>query len=61
MSSLPTLKGELFLKDDMGHCHGLTSVQNLLKSDLFRAYNADLVPIFEKALVKMQNNETGKV
>ncbi len=54
-------EGELFLKSDNGHCHGIESVRRLLKSEIFRQKNAALCPIYTKALKMMQNRETGPV
>lgn len=60
-SVLMANKGELFLKDNTGHCHLLERVNGLLKSDVFRSHNPQLIPIFEKAKLMMENGETGRV
>jgi hypothetical protein len=60
-SELIGVRGELFLKSDNGHCHGIYSVDYLLQIDRFRKYNEKIVPIFEKALEMMKSNQTGPV
>lgn len=60
-SNLTTLNGALFLVSDAHHCHSKESVKKLLDSDDFRESNADLVPIYEKALEIMDKGVTGFV
>ena len=57
-SKLAGIKGKLFLKGEV-HCHTKNSVENLLKSKIFKNNNKELVPIFEKALDKMNKKEIG--
>jgi hypothetical protein len=60
-SSLTTIEGVLFLRDNTGHCHLLESVTELLNDSTFRKFNPSLVPIFEKAKIQMEKGETGKI
>ena len=60
-SELTGCKGCLFLKSDDGHCHLPSSVDKLLRAEVFRDNNPSLVPIFEKAQEMMARGETGQV
>lgn len=60
-SELTGTLGGFFLRSDKGHCHGGYSVGFLLSNERFRTDNPGLVPIFEKALEMMKNEQTGPV
>lgn len=60
-SNLTGNKGDLFLKDNRGHCHLLESVKRLLESETFRDHNRRLIPTFEKAKEMMEKGQTGIV